>query len=161
MFWAVLKTGKCEANRLHIRKSWLSMRFHRGVKSAPSVVTFGEKRYANTMHSAPKLTETRPRPNTGSRSACCSIAGLKSRIKSANPAAGRARRLMANESSSFEHSAGMVQSHLAGQEDYGSSKKLSEAPLWKRETVQGVHLLHKSTVTAYHHFQIWRRNDGW
>ena len=68
---------------------------------------------------------------------------------------------MESESSPFEHSARMVQSHLAGQEDYGSSEKLSEAPLWKRKTVQGVHLLHKSTATAYHHFQRWRRNDGW
>ena len=108
-FWAVLKTGKCEAERWHIRKSWLSMRFHRGVRSVPSVVTFGEKRYANTMHSAPKLTETRLRLNTGSRSVCCSTAGSKSRTKSANPVSGRARRLMENESSPFEHPAGMVQ----------------------------------------------------
>lgn len=87
----------------------LSMRFHRGVKSVPSVVTFGEKRYANTMHSAPKLTETRLHLNTGSRSACCSTAGSKSRTKSANPAAGRARRLTESESSPFEHSAQLVQ----------------------------------------------------
>lgn len=81
------------------------MRFRRGMENVSSEEIFGAKRYANTMHYAPKLTETRLRLNTGSRSACCSTAGSKSRTKSANPAAGRARRLTKSESSSFEHPA--------------------------------------------------------
>ena len=110
-FWAPLLEPPEVAK---LKSSLLSMRFRRGMENVSSEEIFGAKRYANTMHYAPKLTETRLRLNTGSRSACCSTAGSKSRTKSANPAAGRARRLTKSESSSFEHPARMVQPYLFG-----------------------------------------------